>query len=539
MKSFFTKFKYELFFILVFVLVHLPSLGNDSFNTDVWKWKARSYDFGSGIFSLNFEKTIQKYHPGVTLMWLGTVSIKFFNVYLDISKISPDSISSLFGLHFVQKLLVVLATAISIGFAFYPLRVLFGKKYALISFFLLTLEPFYMALTREFHLEGLMSTFMLVSIIWYFYNFVEPSKKKLFLAAFFAGLAFLTKTSSLYLIPFFGLTTFLYYFIYHKQIFVKKFIFTYFIFLLTSIFVVFLMWPALWTNTLEALQAIQRGIVTIGVDREHEQYYFGKLVFDPGPFYYLVVYALRSSAILFIGIILAFIFAQKYTNEKNKLFIRYLLIFTFFYFIELTIPSKKLDRYILPAFTSLILICSFFYEKVYDYLQQTKLPKFAPYTILLFLPVFTCLRIHPDYFSFYNPLFGGLKTGIRVLEPKWLIGTPQIISYFKNIQTSEGFKKAPEGMSLEEMVQNNIYKSVLLVAFPEKYYTQIWPFFEKFGSWAVISDLIPQAKISNYFVYPVWADDSASTSRFNLQYKGSIYIRGVEIYKVYTRIGEK
>src|SRR3990167_10474076 len=96
--------KYEIIVFIVFIVSHLPSLGYDTFNTDVWKWKARIFDFGSGVFSLNFPQTIQKYHPGVTLMWLGTFGIKAYNLFYDVFYKSPppdNSIKTIFELDFI------------------------------------------------------------------------------------------------------------------------------------------------------------------------------------------------------------------------------------------------------------------------------------------------------------------------------------------------------------------------------------------------------------------------------------------------------
>jgi hypothetical protein len=76
----------------------------------------------------------------------------------------------------------------------------------------------------------------------------------------------------------------------------------------------------------------------------------------------------------------------------------------------------------------------------------------------------------------------------------------------------------------------------LTVGFPEKYYTQIWPFIELAGGKAVIKDLTPQAVKTKFFVYPVWQDDSGSEDRFKLKFIGSISEHGVELYKVYERI---
>ena len=80
-KKHFLDAKYELLVFVFFVLSRFPCLGHDIFNTDVWKWKSRIFDFGSGVFTMNFEQTLQRYHPGVTLMWLGTIAVKINSFY--------------------------------------------------------------------------------------------------------------------------------------------------------------------------------------------------------------------------------------------------------------------------------------------------------------------------------------------------------------------------------------------------------------------------------------------------------------------------
>jgi len=175
-KGFFSKFKYELIVFLLFVLVRLPSLGHDNFNTDVWRWKARSYDFGTGISSGNFKNTLQKYHPGVTLMWISGVAVKInaaYSMLTNTSLSADDNIGVIFQLDFIQKFLIVCVIGLVLSLVFYVLRNVFGLKYALISIFFLSFEPFYLALTRVIHLEGLVSTFMLASIVWLYYYFLK------------------------------------------------------------------------------------------------------------------------------------------------------------------------------------------------------------------------------------------------------------------------------------------------------------------------------------------------------------------------------
>ncbi|KKS07472.1 hypothetical protein A3K01_02725 [candidate division WWE3 bacterium RIFOXYD1_FULL_43_17] len=521
------KYIFEILFVLLFIVSRLPDLGHDTFNTDVWKWKARSYDFGTGVFTWDLEKTIQKYHPGVTLMWLGTAAIKVYNFYAE-SNPAENSIEMIFQLHFVQKLFVVIAIGVTLGLSFFVLRKLFGTRKALLVAALLSLEPFYIALTREFHLEGLMSTFMLASFLWLYYYTLEPgNKKRLVVSAVFAGLAFLTKTSALFMFPYAGLVL---------LIEARKNIVSALpkigLWLLVFLGVFMAGWPAMWAFPGQALAALYRGVSEIGIEREHIQFYFGKLVEDPGFFYYFVVLGLRSSYLLILGLIGTAVFWKKIFSEGHRKFLCYTLLFVVFYFAQLIIPTKKLDRYILPNIMMLSLITSLFWIWLLEKIKGRSFLKFIPLIVVAAIPV---LYLHPDYMSYYNQMFGGLKRGINVLEPKWLIGEREVLSYFKNKMIVDGTVPVYGDTSLEKIMNGTDYQKTLTVAFQEKYYTQIHPFFREIGGFAVIEDLSPFAVKTRYFVYPVWDDISVEEKRFGLRYVDSIFVRGVEVYKVYER----
>jgi len=533
--KFINRFKLEILIFFLFILSRYPSLGHDMFNTDVWKWKVRTYDFSTGVFTLNFDQTIQKYHPGVTLMWLGTVGIKVFNLYNDIFlHVSADSIQALFGLHFVQKFLVVIAIGISLASIFYVLRELFGNRFAFLSIFLLSFEPFYIALTRTFHLEGLQSTFMLASIVWFYYWYEKNKKnyKRLFITAFFSAFSFLTKTTALYLVPFFGLWILLD-ILKNKKI--KMGIFRYLQWILPTFMFVFLLWPALWVIPNDVFKILYQGVAVVGVEQDHIQFFFGKLVDDPGWYFYIVVFILRSSYLLLLGLLglkLLFVFDKdgkfkKYLGNTRRDFIKYNLLYVFFYMIMLSIPSKKLDRYILPLMVSSVLICAFFFEYYLDKIKSN-----LKYLVFL-LPLITAVYLHPDYFSYYS---SGLKFGMYAIEPKWMIGQREVINYVEGIKEDKEYMDSYD-MSFEEVSQNvAYYPNVTSVGFQEKYYTQIWPFFREFGAWAVIKDLTPFAVRTNYFVYPVWNDDSYNEDRFKIGFIGTIKVRGVDVYNVYQRV---
>jgi len=483
----------------------------------VWKWKARTYDFGQGVATLDFEKTVQKYHPGVTLMWIGTASVKAYNLYYDLVFGYPpvdNSIATVFELHFVQKLFLVISIGVVLGFIIHVLKKLFGKRVALVFGVLVSLEPFYYALTRVFHLEGLMSTLMIASFLWFYYYLQERKLSRLILSAVFASLAFLTKTSAVYLIPFIVLITFLDSILEGNNPIegFKGLIRPCSLWTGISLLGFFLLWPAMWVYPGKALATIYRGVFTIGVERGHTQLYFGNLTENPGKFYYLVVLALRSSVFLLLGL-LGSIIPLKYGNKRERKFILYAFLFAFFYTIQITIPSKKLDRYILPAILSLSLISSFFYA----YIISRKLRKIGLCVFLtaIILGTFNIFMLKKDYFSYFNPLFGGLRKGLFVLEPKWIIGQHEIQNYFNRLPR-------PESMSI--------------IAFPEKYYTQIWPFIQQIGDRPVIKDLTPYAKQAHYFAYPIWDDRSVDEGRFELEYLDSVYLRDVPVWNIYRQI---
>ncbi|OGC50039.1 hypothetical protein A2W32_03340 [candidate division WWE3 bacterium RBG_16_37_10] len=89
--------------------------------------------------------------------------------------------------------------------------------------------------------------------------------------------------------------------------------------------------------------------------------------------------------------------------------------------------------------------------------------------------------------------------------------------------------------SLDSAINKPEINTKLTIGFQEKYYTQIHPFISRIGGRAVIQDLTPHAVRTKYFVYPVWDDRSKEENRFKLKYVDSIFLRSVEVYRVYAR----
>jgi len=531
------KLKYEFLTFVLFVLSRLPALGRDIFNTDVWKWKQRIYDFGTGVFYLDFAKTIQRYHPGVTLMWIGSFAVKVYNLFFRVftgSNPPDDLIEVVFGLHFTQKLFVVLVIGLVLTSIFYCLRKMFGLKYAVVTTALLALEPFYIALTRVIHLEGLMTTFLFASFVWLYY-FLNVSGKRIhyYFAVAFTSFAVLTKTSALFVLPFIGILLFVYKYIRSKK-FIKSLswsLIMYVEWLVVGVLIFMAVWPAMWTNASEAIAILYRGIFTIGVERGHVQLFLGNWVENPGLLFYPVVFLYRSSLYVVAGLV-GFFFIFKRLEISQKKFALYGLLFSILYLIGLSIPSKKLDRYLLPTVVFMIPATSFFVLYAVDYIKERfNKSKWYIAALVVFVPsLITAGILHPDYFSYYSLLGGGLRYGINAVEPKWVIGQHKLIEYLEYKKDELNLVSFAQGESLHN--QGSKLENKLVVAFPEKYYTQLYPFVKEIGGWATIDSIKLESRKSQFFIYPVWFDSTDSKDKRD--FLEQIYLRGVPIYNVYT-----
>ncbi|MBT6401581.1 hypothetical protein HN803_01645 [candidate division WWE3 bacterium] len=529
------KFKYELYAFGFYVLSRLPSLGHDMFNTDVWKWKQRIYDFGTGVFTLNFEKTIHRYHPGVTLMWIGTWAVKVYNFSYRVftgSNPPDNNIDALFNLHFTQKLFIVLFVALIVALIFHVLKKLFGLRYAGIALALIVFEPFYVALTRVVHLEGLQSTLMLSSFLTlYLYVSKSKNRKWLFVSALLGAWAVLTKTSAVFIFPFAAFLLFLYPLLSKNkpsEAF-KYAISNLLVWFLMFCAVFFISWPAMWTHSGLVFETLKRGIVDVGIDGGHLQMFKGVWVEDPGPTFYWYVFILKSSLYLIGGVIGSLWLFKGLSSEKKK-FAFFTLAYALLYAIEVSIPSKKLDRYLMPSMISLLLFAGLFFEWSVAKIAERYSKRFMKVAALLFLPAVLVLgALHPDYFSYFSPLGGGLKKGIWTIEPKWVIGQHALMDYLEEEMNENNLVSFENGEALN--FSTTSLEDRMVVAFPEKYYTQLHPLVREIGGWATIESIRPDTKNALLGVFPVWFDDTKESDAWEFQEQ--VYLRGVPIYNVY------
>ena len=157
---------------------------------------------------------------------------------------------------------------------------------------------------------------------------------------------------------------------------------------------------------------------------------------------------------------------------------------------------------------------------------------------IIYLFIFNLLYVFYlsfDFFSYYNPLVGGLTTNVYAIEPKWAFGQKELTQFFKaEIEENKLELFAENEADVSRVRENN---NKLIVAMPEKYFTQLKDYLRYIDSFAVINEIKPDARRASYFLFPVWEDTSSEfKERYSLEYYKTIKVRGVDAYIIYKKV---
>ena len=185
-------------FLIAFLTPRLIDL--DRFMaTDEGAWLYRSGDFLYSLGQRDFAGTYMKFHPGVVTAWAGSAAmlIEFpdyyklgqgtfgdyvpFEAFLEENGIVPYDVMVTGRLIQILFLAAVLAVMLLIFIE------LVGMIPAGVAFFLLAVDPFFIALTRMFHLDAPMAVLILFSLMLYLAYHRFPRRKWMWLA--FSGAA--------------------------------------------------------------------------------------------------------------------------------------------------------------------------------------------------------------------------------------------------------------------------------------------------------------------------------------------------------------
>jgi hypothetical protein len=427
---------------LIFWLAFLPRAIYPVF----WpmQWYNRAVHFGDALLSQNWAGTYQRYHPGVTTMWLSGIALKLFAWQRGLSSdqvlgLAPTQPGTMNDAATAGVLPLALVIALCIALAYVLLNRITTRKIALAGACLLALDPFHITYSKALHVDALLATFMLVSVLFLLNHVYRARRLDLVMSGVFAGLAFLSKSPSLFLVPYTALAVGVYRLTecrteartrnqawahWFWSCCLRDWIRALLIWSGIAALVFVVLWPAMWVEPLDAMVKMARRIV-FHVETAHRNpvFFNGQATLgDPGLPFYLATIALKTTWVTLpmagVAIVLAlFRFRQSRHSRITCWFVVYAVCFT----MQMGLSARKELAYLLPVFPGLDIVAAVGLIQSAQAVGRLRWWRHRPWppvafvALALTLQACTVLSHHPYYGTHHNILLGGSKTAQRIL----------------------------------------------------------------------------------------------------------------------------
>jgi hypothetical protein len=145
-------------------------------------------------------------------------------------------------------------------------------------------------------------------------------------------------------------------------------------------------------------------------------------------YFYPLTYLWRSTPVVLFGLILALlmlVFRRSSVRPEVRRSLFDLVLFILVYGIIMTLGTKKYDRYFLPAYLPLDLIASVGWVAAAGWLAGRYRSIRGSYfqvgvaATVLVLQVLSTVQSAPYYFTYFNPLMGGLRKAPQAMTVGW------------------------------------------------------------------------------------------------------------------------
>jgi hypothetical protein len=431
------------------------------------QWLVRSLAFNEAVDAHDWAATYQQYHPGYTTMLIGGTSLRVYHkaintaspVYAPLralfdwamppsaTRLGRDMIAGVVGLAAVNVALLALIIL--------ALARLGGWRLGFSAGGLIAFAPFFLADSRMFHVDALLSSLMLLSALLMLLYRETDRLRYLVLSGLAAGCALLTKTPALYLIPYTGLVL-------GVSLILKladgwperrregiSWIFRPLwrgligplLLWLVMAALPFALWPAMWVGPVAVLRDMARNLsFHAGSPHPHQRFFLGRIYAvsePPNRLFYPVVLLFRTSfmtstlALVVLG--MAALGDRRCALPLRRPTFWLLVAYVFFFALQMTLGTKQDQRYILPAFLAVIVLAGVGLAAAAtlvdrkqstrrgDAVQNSSAVLTGPggnalVAAAVALQLIAGLPYAPDYGAHFNQLFGGNRVASHVLE---------------------------------------------------------------------------------------------------------------------------
>jgi 4-amino-4-deoxy-L-arabinose transferase-like glycosyltransferase len=423
------------------------------------QWIARSGTFAGGLATGNWQRTYLTGHPGVTVMWLTTLTLGVERTRLfERASNAPDVTTVLEFLPALERArlpFAVLQAGLVVLSAALVARLL-GGAIALVAGGLLAAEPFWAGVGPVVGMDGPLTGFLTVSLLALLLacgmgagQAAGPADRRTLWAAggwaalsgALFGLAFLTKTTAVFVGPAVGALVLLAGWqawraartpatgptgegaVDAGEAERRWWLLPLAIgggWLLAASLLVCAVWPAMWLAPLTTLvRAISYSARLGGTPHAPGNFLLGQPVEEPGPLFYPVALLVRIGPATLLGLLLLFVFGAA---RPTRRVVWSLLGFAGLFLLLLTLAAKKVDRYLLPILPALgVLAAVGWYEGTARVARLRRAPAPALLTVVLVLAVQAWPLVQAGRYPLaaYNPLVGGVRTAEQAIPLGW------------------------------------------------------------------------------------------------------------------------
>lgn len=423
-------------FLLVLSLVpRLYRLGN-FLTTDEHRWMGRARLFLLSLAEFNPSGTLLAGHPGVTTMWAGTMGYVGAYIvnggdgirqYLETIPLFPTD-PGYAALILPMRLPAVLLSVLFVPVLYLLTRRLLDERIALTAALLVALDPFLVGMGRLLHPDGFQAIFVTLSFLTLLIHLEKdpattPLRARtgwLLASGGLGGLAFLSKSPSLALIPFVGLM-----FIaqHSRGRDIKKTIMRTArdsaLWGAAAITVFVALWPAAWVALPDVLLTVlSKGMEYVLEVHGYGSFFFGHISSDPGPLYYPIALLLRSTPLELLGLLTSmYLLARRKIDGPAWRVVLSALLFGCIFTMVLSIGHKKWDRYILSIQPLLNVVAAVGLSHLAGLLPSNRRAALSVTVTVVGMPL---LALHaPYYITYFNPLLGGTRAASNTLPIGW------------------------------------------------------------------------------------------------------------------------
>jgi 4-amino-4-deoxy-L-arabinose transferase-like glycosyltransferase len=409
--------------------------------------------FGRALKAANWAETLGPPAaagvPSVTTRWQGLIGLALGDAYRAAVHVLglpwPTTVSSHApGLDTLAqaRLPGVLLAAGVVTVAYVVLRHISGRRVALLAALLLAFDPLYLALSRVMGNDALHAGFALWAVLAVWLTFLRGDRRWMWVFGACAGLAILSKSPALVLLPLLPVLAVLLNFVLLPR--ARGIVWSLgaiAIAYAATVIVTVALWPALWVQPVETLRGIFAFSGRLG---SADNFFLGVVTLDPGPLYYPAAIALRLNPLVVVGLPAALAAAAAWlwrgARRPASAGVAWTVLFLALasaYVALLTFAPKKSDHYALP----IILACDvtgavglvWLGDRLAGALRRSARTAALVIGVLVAAyGVYTCAWSYPYYFPAYNPLLGGLPTAVNVKLVGWGEGLERAAAYLNS-----------------------------------------------------------------------------------------------------------